>query len=181
MPEGFGVENAREARALGDQDQARRRRGGPMEGLGASRDAGRGRREQDREGLGPVRRRRPGPGGPGGGGGGGRPGGRGPGGRGPGGQRQGGTRPGERDRARGQDNVERPRTDEAARSSEGREQPTIEPDVQVTPQEVAEAPDTTTPKTMHEDPSKLDQSGDPSQESTGGEGSGGKGSKKGRS
>jgi hypothetical protein len=29
---------------------------------------------------------------------------------------------------------------------------------------VAEAPDTTTPKTMHEEPQKLDQSGDPSAE-----------------
>ncbi|MGE5690570.1 MAG: 30S ribosomal protein S3 [Pseudomonadota bacterium] len=176
MPEGFGLESAREARALGDQDQARRRRGGPMEGLGASRESGRGRREQDREGLGPVRRRRPGPGRPGGGGGG-----RGAGGRGPGGQRPGGARPGQRDRARGQDNVERPRTDQAARSSEGREQPTVEPDVQVTPDAVAEAPDTTTPKTAHEDPTTLEQSGEASQESTGGEESGGRGGKKGRS
>src|SRR5206468_5444729 len=56
MPEGYegGVQDTR----LGDQDQARRRRGGPMEGLGASREAGRGR--ADREGLGPVQRRRPG-------------------------------------------------------------------------------------------------------------------------
>ena len=29
---------------------------------------------------------------------------------------------------------------------------------------VADAPDSTTPKTEHEDPTKLDQSGDPSQE-----------------
>jgi len=34
---------------------------------------------------------------------------------------------------------------------------------------------------MHEDPTKLDQSGDPSQEKSGGAGSGSKGSKKGRS
>jgi len=34
---------------------------------------------------------------------------------------------------------------------------------------------------MHEDPSTLDQSGDPGRESSGGEGSGGQGSKKGRS
>jgi small subunit ribosomal protein S3 len=56
MPEGYegGVQDTR----LGDQDQARRRRGGPMEGLGASRESGRGR--ADREGLGPVQRRRPG-------------------------------------------------------------------------------------------------------------------------
>jgi small subunit ribosomal protein S3 len=58
MPEGFegGVAGAKETR-LGEQDQARRRRGGPQEGLGASRESGRGR--ADREGLGPVRKRRP--------------------------------------------------------------------------------------------------------------------------
>src|SRR3954447_15347345 len=80
MPEGFGESDS--AR-LGDQD-ARRRRGGALEGLGASRESGRNR-SQDREGLGPVRQRRRGPGGPGGPGGGqgGRPGQR----RGPGGQR----------------------------------------------------------------------------------------------
>jgi small subunit ribosomal protein S3 len=60
MPEGFeGVGGGRELR-LGDQDQARRRRPGrPTEGLG-QRDS---RRSPDREGLGPVRRRRPGRGG----------------------------------------------------------------------------------------------------------------------
>jgi small subunit ribosomal protein S3 len=69
MPEGFeGMVTGKDTR-LGDQDQARRRRGGG-EGLGASREGGRGR-GQDREGLGLVqRRRRPGqrpgarPGGP---------------------------------------------------------------------------------------------------------------------
>ncbi len=66
MPEGFGDADTR----LGDQD-TRRRRGGALEGLGASRESGRGR-GPDREGLGPVRpgRRR----GQGGGGGQGRPG-----------------------------------------------------------------------------------------------------------
>jgi hypothetical protein len=39
----------------------------------------------------------------------------------------------------------------------------IEPQVEVTPQEVAEAPDTTTPKQQVEDPTKLDQSGDPAE------------------
>src|SRR5205807_10355071 len=69
MPEGFGETDSTR---LGDQD-ARRRRGGALEGLGASRESGR-RSSQDREGLGPGRRRR-GPGGPGGPGqGGGRPG-----------------------------------------------------------------------------------------------------------
>ena len=76
MPEGYeGTSTGKETR-LGDQDQARRKRGGAAEGLGASRESGRGR-SQDREGLGPVRRGRPGQRG-------GRPGGgRGGGGRGP--------------------------------------------------------------------------------------------------
>jgi small subunit ribosomal protein S3 len=153
MPEGFESGDTR----LGDQD-TRRRRGGALEGLGASRESGR-RSGQDREGLGPVRQRRRGQGGgPGGGGGRGR-------GRGPGaGGRPASARPGSRDRARGQDNVEQPRTDEKAVSAEGREQPVIEPQVEVTPQEVAKAPDTTTPKQQVEDPTKLEQSGDPSQE-----------------
>ena len=66
MPEGYeGLGSAKEVR-LGDQDQARRRRGSSAEGLAASRESSRGR-SGDREGLGPVRRRRPGgPGGPGG-------------------------------------------------------------------------------------------------------------------
>jgi small subunit ribosomal protein S3 len=149
MPEGYeGVQTGKDTR-LGDQDQARRRRGGQAEGLGASREGGRGR-GQDREGLGPVqRRRRPGgPGRPGGGGGaGGRP-----------GARPGGSRP-PRDRSRGQDNVERPRTDETATSAEGREQPPVQPDVPTTPPPVADAPDTTTPKSQTEDKTKLDDSG----------------------
>ena len=157
MPEGFGESDTR----LGDQD-TRRRRGGALEGLGASRESGRGR-GPDREGLGPVRQRRRGQGGQGGGGT-GRGRGRGPGG---GGARPGSARPGARDRARGQDNVEQPRTDEQAVSAEGREQPVIEPQVEVTPQEVAEAPDTTTPTQQVEDPTKLEQSGDPSEAGSG--------------
>jgi septal ring-binding cell division protein DamX len=89
--------------------------------------------------------------------------------------------PAPRDRARGHANVEQPRTDEQAVSAEGREQPAIQPETQAVPQPVADAPDTTTAKTMHEDPTKLDQSGDPGAEKTGGEGSGGRGSRKGRS
>jgi small subunit ribosomal protein S3 len=58
MPEGFGVPGGTRETRLGDQDAARRR-GGVTEGLGASRESGRGR-QQDREGLGPVRRGRPG-------------------------------------------------------------------------------------------------------------------------
>jgi small subunit ribosomal protein S3 len=90
MPAGYeGVQQGDQR--LGDQD-TRRRRGGATEGLGASRESGRGR-GPDREGLGPVKRRR-GPGGGAGGGGrgpGGRPGGAG---RGPGGQGGGGRGPG---------------------------------------------------------------------------------------
>jgi hypothetical protein len=141
MPEGFGEADTR----LGDQD-TRRRRGGALEGLGASRESGR-RSGQDREGLGPVRQRRRGQGG----GGPGRP-----------GQRRGGSGGG-RPR-RDQQRVEQPRTDEQGVSAEGREQPVIEPEVEVTPQEVAQAPDTTTPTQQVEDPTKLEQSGDPSQE-----------------
>ena len=65
MPEGFeGMTTGKDTR-LGDQDQARRRRGGAAEGLGASRESGRGR-AQDREGLGLVKKPR-GPRRPGGG------------------------------------------------------------------------------------------------------------------
>src|SRR6266513_558947 len=111
--------------------------GGPAEGLGASSERGRGR-GPDREGLGPVKRRR--------------------------GQGGGPRRPGGRDRARGQDNVERPRTDEEATSAEGREQPPVEPETPVTPDAVADAPDTTTTKKQVEDPTKLESSGDESDE-----------------
>jgi small subunit ribosomal protein S3 len=158
MPEGFESLTSGDQR-LGDQD-ARRRRGGATEGLGASRESGRGR-SQDREGLGPVKRRR----GPGGGGGGG---GRGAGGAGGGrpGQRRGpgagarpaggggaGTRPaggaagstggGGRGRSRSE-NVEKPRTDDSATTPA--EQPVIEPQVEETPKPVADVPETTTPK-----------------------------------
>ena len=54
MPEGYDAPAGRDTR-LGDQDQARRRRGASAEGLGASRE--RGGRSQDREGLGIVPRK----------------------------------------------------------------------------------------------------------------------------
>jgi small subunit ribosomal protein S3 len=147
MPEGFESVGQKDQR-LGDQDQARRR-GGTAEGLGASRVGGRGR-GPDREGLGPVRQRRP-------------------------------RRPGARDRARGQDNVERPRTDKDATSAEGREQPPVEPETQAVPEAVAEAPDTTTTKKQVEDPTKLEKSGDPKAEKKSGKGAGSKPTKKGKS
>jgi hypothetical protein len=151
MPEGFDTGDTR----LGDQD-TRRRRGGALEGLGASRESGR-RSGQDREGLGPVRQRRRGQGGGQGGQGRGR-------GRGPGqGARPASSRPGGRDRARGQENVEQPRADEQAVSPEGREQPVTEPQVEVTPQEVVEAPGGTTPEQQVE-AAKPEQSGESSQD-----------------
>src|SRR4051794_24602686 len=185
MPEGYEGASMKDSR-LGEQDQARRR-GGASEGLSASRESGRGR-QADREGLGPVRRRRGGAGGPGGPGGAARGRGRGRGASGGGGgprgaaPRGGGPRgraPGTRGRAAGGggggpggaaprsgDRVERPRTDETGTSAEGREQPVIEPQVETVDAPVADAPDTTTTKTMHEDPTKLEQSGDPSKEKT---------------
>src|SRR5262249_19701157 len=72
--DGGAAAGAPDGTRLGDQDQARRR-GGALEGLGASRESARSR-GQDREGLGPVKRR--GSGGPGG----------------PGGRKRSGARPG---------------------------------------------------------------------------------------
>jgi len=130
MPEGFGDSDTR----LGDQD-ARRRRGGALEGLGASRESGRGR-GPDREGLGPVRQRRRGGGQGGSGGSGGRGRGRGPG----QGARPASARPGGRDRARGQENVEQPRTDEAQVQPTEIETPTPEQVVETpTPADAPEA------------------------------------------
>jgi len=132
MPEGFGEADNR----LGDQD-TRRRRGGALEGLGASRESSR-TRGQDREGLGPVRQRRRGPGGgPGGQGGSGRPGQRrGPGSSGarpsggaggPGGRPAGGGRGPRRDQP-----VEQPRTEET---------PVTDPVVETpAPEQVVETP-----------------------------------------
>src|SRR5580765_5432850 len=114
MPEGYEGFTQRDSR-LGDQDQARRR-GGASEGLSASREGGRSR-QADREGLGPVRRRRgPGGGGPGGPGGarGGRGGRRGPG---------------------------RPQTDETTQAKPQVTEPT-EPQAEAPDTPVTEAPDT---------------------------------------
>jgi hypothetical protein len=55
--------------------------------------------------------------------------------------------------------VEKPRTDDAGVSAEGREQPVTEPQVETVPAPVADAPDTTTAKQQTEDPTKLEQSG----------------------
>jgi small subunit ribosomal protein S3 len=145
MPEGFGESDT--AR-LGDQD-TRRRRGGALEGLGASRESGRAR-GQDREGLGPVRQRRRGPGGGGPGGPGGRPGQR----RGPGssGARPaggaGGSRPagggrGPRpDQQAGQPNTEQPKVEETQVQAPEAvvETPAPELSVEASPEAVVEAP-----------------------------------------
>ncbi|TML46936.1 MAG: 30S ribosomal protein S3 [Actinobacteria bacterium] len=142
MPSGYESSAQQDGTRLGDQDQARRR-GGRTEGLGESRQGGRGR-GADREGLGPVRQRRPRRGA---------------------GQGQGQGRGPRRPREEAPtETVEQPRTDEQGVSAEGREQPVIEPQVEETPAAVADAPDTTTQKQMHEDPTKLDQSGDESAE-----------------
>ncbi len=135
MPEGFeGMTTGKDTR-LGDQDQARRRRGGAAEGLGASRESGRGR-AQDREGLGLVKKtRRPG-GRPGGAGG--RP-----------GSGQSRPRPGTA-KPRRQESVEQPRTDENAVSAE---QPVVE-QVETTPTPVTEAPETTTEATTETTPTE---------------------------
>jgi hypothetical protein len=130
MPEGYETGVERGGPGrLGDQDQARRR-GGRRDGLGAVREGGRRGGGGDREGLGPVRERRPG---------------------------------GGRGRRRGQQEqeppVERPRTDEEGVSEAGREQPAVEPEVEAVDAPVADAPDTTTQKQMHEDKTKLDESG----------------------
>jgi len=162
MPEGYeGISSG--ADRLGDQD-TRRRRGGATEGLGASRESGRGR-GPDREGLGPVRQRRRGPGGGGtgrgrGAGGGGQGRGARPGNRPPGGPGAGARPAGGGGRPRKQDNVEKPRTDETATSAEGREQPVVEPQVETTPAPAADAPDTTTPKVQDENPAKLEKADD---------------------
>jgi small subunit ribosomal protein S3 len=113
MPEGFGETDSTR---LGDQD-ARRRRGGALEGLGASRESGRSR-GQDREGLGPVRQRRRGSGG-------------GPGGQGRPGQRRGpgGGRPPRRDQP-----VEQPRPEQTETS------PTEAVVETPAPEQVVEAP-----------------------------------------
>jgi small subunit ribosomal protein S3 len=130
MPEGFDTGIERGgAGRLGEQDQARRR-SGRREGLGTVREGGRRGGGGDREGLGPVRERRPG------------------GGRG----RRRGQQPQEQP-------VERPRTDEEGVSEAGREQPAVEPEVEAVDAPVADAPDTTTQKQMHEDKTKLDESG----------------------
>ena len=156
MPEGYEGISVGDQR-LGDQD-TKRRRGGAVEGLGASRESGRGR-GPDREGLGPVRPgRRRGPGG-GAGGGGGRPGQR----RGPGaGARPAGGGGGGAGRPRRDQNVEKPRTDDAGTSA-------AEQAVPADQAPVADAPDTTTPKqqepgTAEAPETKARSAGDPAQE-----------------
>jgi hypothetical protein len=55
--------------------------------------------------------------------------------------------------------VEKPRTDDAAKSAQGREQPPVEPQVEVQEKPVADAPDEVVGKKQVEDPTKLDESG----------------------
>jgi small subunit ribosomal protein S3 len=129
MPEGFDTGVERGGAGRLGDQDQARRRGGRRDGLGQVREGGR-RGSGDREGLGPVRQGRPG------------------GGRG----RKRGGEPQEPP-------VERPRTDEEGVSEAGREQPAVEPTVEAVDAPVADAPDTTTQKQMHEDKTKLDDSG----------------------
>jgi small subunit ribosomal protein S3 len=121
MPEGFDTSDTR----LGDQD-TRRRRGGALEGLGASRESGR-RSGPDREGLGPVRQRRRGPGG---------------------GQGQG--RPGQRrgagsGRPRRERPAEQPRTEQPPVEATETETPTPEQVAETTPPVETPAPESAAP------------------------------------
>ena len=158
MPEGYEGVTVKDTR-LGDQDQARRGRGG-SEGLGASRESSRNR-GGDREGLGLVKKgRRPPGGGPGGPGGPGRPGGR-PGGPGrPGGRPAGagGGRPSS-DRSRPQDTIQRSRPEEKPTKPEGVEQPPVVQDVPTTPAPAADVPETTAPTAQVEDAKSPDETG----------------------
>jgi small subunit ribosomal protein S3 len=131
MPSGYESSAQQGDTRLGDQDQARRR-GGRTEGLGESRQGGRGR-GADREGLGPVRQRRPRRGS---------------------GQGRGPRRPREEAPA---ETVEQPPTDEQAVITEGQQQPVSEPQVEETPAAVADAPDTTTQEQAPEEPTKPEQ------------------------
>jgi hypothetical protein len=144
MPQGYsGMAEKKETR-LGDQDTARRR-GGVTEGLGASRESGRNR-SQDREGLGPVRRGRPGQRG-----GQQRPGGGGPGNRAGAPRNRGGaTRPPAEGTTGGRaqrpdTNVDAPIADDAPVSAEVREPVVDAPVVESTPAPVVEAPAATVP------------------------------------
>ena len=131
-----GYETVGPTTRLGGEDEARRRRG--IEGLGLGRAETQRGRATEREGLGPVRKR----------------------------ERRGRPARQQEEVPGAQDNVERPRTDEEAVSAEGREQPAIEPEVEAVDAPVADAPDTTTPVVEHEEPQKLETSGDESVEKT---------------
>jgi small subunit ribosomal protein S3 len=138
MPEGYeGIATARDAR-LGEQDQARRR-GGAAEGLGASREGGRGR-SVDREGLGPVRQRRRG------GQGGGRPGGRRP--------RGGGAAAGE-----GREGAAKQSASQAPAESTTEAPPVPEPPTAPEPPATAEA--AATPEPLAGQPAATDQHAPP--------------------
>jgi small subunit ribosomal protein S3 len=135
MPSGYESAAQQKDARLGDQDQARRK-GGRTEGLGASREGGRGR-GADREGLGPVRQRRP---------------------------RRGGQGRPRQQRGAPAETVEQPRTDEQGVSAEGREQPATRPQVEEGSAAVEAAPAETTETRPQEEPVKLEPSGEESAE-----------------
>ncbi len=149
MPEGFeSVAQQKETR-LGDQDTARRL-GGRTEGLSASRESGRSR-AADREGLGPVQKRRP--------------------------KRGARRRPASKDETTPKDegtpidapveaevdaNVEAAPAAEAAPAKKPAKRTAKQDnvEVEVVPAPVADAPDTTTTKKQVEDPTKLEDAGE---------------------
>ena len=118
MPEGYDAPAARDTR-LGDQDQARRRRGASGEGLGASRE-GRGR-GQDREGLGIMPRKRRG-------------------------QRPGGGRPGQRPRRDLEQGLPAQEAEAPAVGPEVQDAPAPEATPEVTPEAAPEATPEATPE-----------------------------------
>ena len=121
MPEGYETVDGRRDARLGDQDTARRK-GGKTEGLSASRESGRRGGSGAREGLGPVRDRKPRRG------------------------RRGGAAAGGPGRGAPNDSVEKPPTEDQATTAEGGEPPEVKPEAAPTPDAVAEAPESTTPK-----------------------------------
>jgi small subunit ribosomal protein S3 len=135
MPSGYESAAQQKDARLGDQDQARRK-GGRTEGLGASREGGRGR-GADREGLGPVRQRRP---------------------------RRGGQGRPRQQREAPAETGEQPRKDEQGVSAEGREQPATRPQAEKGSAAVEAAPAETTEEQPREEPVKFEPSGEESAE-----------------
>jgi small subunit ribosomal protein S3 len=141
MPSGYESSAQQGDTRLGDQDQARRR-GGRTEGLGESRQGGRGR-GADREGLWPVRQRRPRRGA---------------------GQGRGPRRPREEAPAETVEQTPAETVEQTPADQEGVSPGNEAPVVEETPAAVADAPDTTTQTQEHEEPPTGEGSGGESAE-----------------